>query len=337
MEHLNERNVFDFARAQFDRATVDLDLSTFQPDRIAASILTAAILTKAPAAPLRLKVPPVNKQEALARNGLLFAFANRPGPVSFEPENPRLDRHLEEWRRPWTRGTRSPLLPLGLDGGLDIEPSIVGPNHAAFVNPHRAGGAPGSNSGVADAVRPWLHRLLPKLATAPERTTTGPEFVKAVGTMIDELVENVVEHAALGNSLDVFSLVLVSIARGNKADTRHRLYIAVVDTGPGIIETAARKITGRKRPGQMLVPATLLRDLFIGRSQDLGRARGYGLPYVWETVRCWSGARLVATANEVLLRSDGEDLETMSVAPVVTGTIITATFPLPPQRHDAQQ
>jgi hypothetical protein len=330
MERLNERNVFEFARTRLDRPSAELDLSALQPDRVAATVLTAALLTYAARTALTLVLPATEKRDALARNGLFFALANRSGPTSyFGGEKDAVERWLAEWRRPWTRGTRAPLLRLGHEEHSDIEPSVFGRDYGAFVNPHRASGPAGSTSGVAEAVRPWLHRLLPRLTA--DRSRNGPDFVHGIGAAIDELVENVAEHAAGRNSLELFSLVLVSIARGNEADARYRLYISVIDTGPGIIETASRKVAAyTNKPSD---PTALLRDLFRGRVEQLGRARGFGLPSVWETVRKWDGARLIVASNGVLLRGERGSLDTVRVADV-GGTIISAVFPLPPKLRE---
>lgn len=337
-ERLNEHNVFDFAQRELGGQAVHLDLSKVQPDRVAASILTGALLTSVANGVLQLTLPASDRKDAIARNGLLFAVANRKGRVELQPDDPRFSQWLDQWRRPWTRGTREPFLRLGREEATLVEPSVFGKDYAAFINPHRTGGVAGANSGVAEVVRPWLHRFLPRLTTAQERTASGPEFVKGIGRLIDELVENVSEHAAGGRSLDVQSLVLTSLARGNNENARHRLHISVIDTGPGIVETACRKIrvAGAAPSGWSSADKRmLLRNLFEGQVPHLGRARGFGLPAVWDTVRCWDGANLVAVTNGLLVRSERASLEVRDVAQIVNGTIVSATFPIPPKTRQS--
>lgn len=329
-ERLSESNIFEFARGLPSDA-VELDLSRMHVERVAASILVGCLLTSG--ADLRLKLPPGDKRELLARNGLLFALANRRGRVDLQPAADA-QRWLEEWRRPWTRGTREPLLRLSEDQPSGPEPSVFGRDYAAFINPHRAGGGSNATSGVAEVVRPWLHRMLPKLTTDEDRSPAGAEFVQSVGRVINELVENVSEHAAARHSLAVHSLVLVSVARGGEPTSRYRLYILVIDTGPGILDTAITKISAvdpSRTSWSAAERKALFENLFLGKIERLGRARGFGLPEVLETASRWEGGRLVSVSNGFLLRTHKEGLHTEQVEPVMNGSLVSLMLPLPPQ------
>lgn len=332
-ERLTDKNVFNFARKHFATNPIAIDLSALELERAAAAILTGVLLTSGTDKTIRITLPSNDhdRRERLARDGLLFAVANSDGRVDVTPSIP--NEYLEQWRRPWIRGTREPQLRL-LQEESGIEPSVFGSDYAAFVNPHRATGNAADFGGVTEVVRPWLHRLLPKLATSKTHTEFGSDFVKSVGQAIDELVDNVAKHAANGRSLEVRSLVLVSLTRGGEKRSRHRLHVCVVDTGPGIIATAIAKICAARNLSTIEHrPPQVMENLFRGEGEHLGRARGFGLPLVWGAVRRWDGARLVAFANNTLLRSERTALKAESIDASIGGTVVSATFPLPPEER----
>lgn len=330
-ERITESNVFAVVKGWSTSGRAHLDLSTSSLNRFVASVVVNALLTTSSSATLRIKVGQGgDAQELLARNGLMFAVANRSGHVEFVPENVRWRHCLAEWRKPWTRGTRQALLRLGDENATAVEPSVWGTDYAAFVNPHRSAGPLGAPSGVAEVIRPWLHRLLPKLAKSAQRSDVVPSFVRDIGKLIDELVANVCDHAVARGSLGTHSLVLASHARGNDARVRHRLHITVVDTGPGIAETAAIKVPAPASGWTSAAKERLVGDLFLGRVGELGRARGFGLPAVWEIVRRWEGAHLTVITNGINLTSDRLELGVRPVEPLVRGTLVSVMVPLPP-------
>ncbi|KYF84243.1 hypothetical protein BE17_49410 [Sorangium cellulosum] len=327
------------------RLVVDLQ-STDKVERPAASILSAALLGSFAERALEVRLPErLDTKRRISWASLAFALANRPKEIETKIVGGEgLD--LTEWKRSWSPGTRSQFdrlfksgeLFLGGDlGESEDEPTMYGRDHAAFVNPHRAPPAVGPTD-VTSVVRPWLSTVLPSYLSRRSGSPHGPAFVQDVGLLIDELLENVRDHALQrSEGRPTQSLVHLSIARGGGASTRedgtkvtHRLYLSVLDTGPGIAVTARPKLD--LRPAEEGGPrdAEIIRDLLTGRHAGWGRARGLGLPRVWKRVRAWRDAELRIATNAERLRGRDSEVEILRPGFDIRGTVIIFMVPLPP-------
>lgn len=313
-------NVDDFLRRvdqhRAGSAQVELDLKGVRIERPAASVLSAALLSAWGDVPLVVQLPPGESRRALP--SLTFAFANRRG----RTEVPGVD--LQPWRRSWSPGMRERmglLFSPAQMGETNDEPSIFGRYHASFINPHRAAHSTGT-SAVTLVVRPWLADVLPEYLSKPRDQRANPQFINDMGRLIDELLENVREHASPhGGDNAVRSLVQIEITRGSE----DRLHLIVLDTGPGIVVTARPKVAD-----MMLSDDALLGALLQGSLTGWHRGRGRGLPDVWKAVSSWSGSSLYVASNKVRLSGVGGALTTHSDGFDLHGTVIAATFPLPP-------
>ncbi len=320
---LKTENVDAFIRAlelrQAQQATVELDLQRMRIERPAASILSAALLSTLGRVPLVVRLPPddTGLRDA-SLSTLAFAFANRAGKTSVEG----LD--LAPWRRSWSPGTRDRiglLFSPGSMGESADEPSIFGRLHAAFVNPHRAAPTAGPTT-VTQVVRPWLTHVLPSYVSNARDSRGNPGFVADVGHLIDELLENVREHACTpAPGASTRSLVQALITRG----AQDRLHVIVLDTGPGIGATARLKLGDAPKSD-----AQLVRALFQGELAGWHRSRGQGLPRVWSKVQAWRGASLQLATNGVRATGSAGVLNVGDRGFSMTGTVLAATFPLPP-------
>ncbi len=209
-------------------------------------LLNCALLTVLDDIAISITPP---RPEVLARYGLMFGLAHHSAPTSFVGETEAATSAaglLAEWRRPWTPGTKQQWLhlfgPTESHHHGSSEPSVLGPQLAAFVNPHLVQRVP-RGPRVSHVVRPWLFDLLPRARHTTDRNP-GMEFTDDLGRAIDELVDNVGCHAVASraSARTVRSAVFLLLARGNSGDVRDRIYIVVLDTGPGILATARPKI-----------------------------------------------------------------------------------------------
>ncbi|MEO7037002.1 MAG: hypothetical protein ABI548_23820 [Polyangiaceae bacterium] len=279
--------------------------------------MTQELFNSARAAKVVFTAPKYNWQSVLAQSGLLFFLA---GHIEREVTAPiGFDAALDPWRKPWTRGSHSQRALF--DDDKHVEPTTFRKGeYAAFVNPHLVGPLNGA-AGVSNVVQPWLAQFL------PPRISANRAFLADVGMIVDELLSNVRHHAALTDDLRALrSLVLVTLARGNDPEVRDRIHITVLDTGMGILVSAHRRMNFRISPSGGALLASIFRGEMIGTS----RARGFGLPQIWDRVRSQKNARLYAIANGHSLEGGDTDIRTSSLGVgSLSGTIVTASLSAP--------
>jgi hypothetical protein len=154
------------------------------------------------------------------------------------------------------------------------------------------------------------------------------EFIDDLGHAVDELVDNVGCHAVAErqSAHSVSSAVFILVARGNAETVRDRIYVVVLDTGPGIIATARPKF------GDLhLQEGDLLKVLFQEHHPELGRARGFGLPDVFGVARRWRGGTVNCLTNGLRLTLSASEAAVSPIGTDVGGTIVTLTVPTPPE------
>jgi hypothetical protein len=320
-------DVVELLAAAGDASSVHLDLSDlWRADREAAMLLSSALMTRLGNTALTVTPP---SYEVLVRYGLMFAFAHRPGPTEFVGKSAlESQSHLPEWRRSWTPGSRQQWLPLASEDTslLPDEPSVSRRKLAAFVNPHlvpRIARGPR----VSQVVRPWLLTLLPRRARVTLDPRAGLEFTDDLGRAVDELVDNVGCHAVgdKQSARSVASAVFILIARGNAETVRDRIYVVVLDTGPGILGTARPKFGDLRLRDTDLLPA-----LFQEHHRELGRARGFGLPDVFRVAKRWRGGTVNCLTNGLRLTLSTSESAVSPIGADIGGTIVTLTIPTPP-------
>lgn len=268
-----------------------------------------------------LEVDPVPREELahLARSGVCFALANRTGPTRVSSVEVM---QLDAWRESWSPGAAQPLRELFSAEELSetqYVPRLFSPYHAAFVQPHLAA-AVGGGSEVTRVLRPWLLRIIPG-----KKLRLDPEFVADIGTLVEELVENVREHARRQpDGKPTCSLIDVSVTRGGHGN---RINVSVQDTGPGIVATARTKLSA---PAAGLSAPELVAALLKGEAGSWHRARGLGLPRVWDAVRERVGARISVATGVVRLDGSGKtSLHAEASSFDLAGTVVYATFKIP--------
>jgi len=199
------------------------------------------------------------------------------------------------------------------------EQGSVGPRHANFVNAHLAVTSSGT-SDVTYLVRRWLtRRLLERFA---EDLHGLRRTVDQVGTVVEQLVSNVREHAAAGLPSGADSLLRLALL---DHPGRGAVSCSVIDTGPGIEATLVPKLSAQDRDRER---ASVLGALCQGQLRGWGRARGLGLAKVTELVREAGGQLDVATEQRRVRVRDGQ-LVTETASFSLRGTVVSLTFPLP--------
>lgn len=292
--------------------------------RPAGAVLVNFLLTELAKATIKLIEPDRSPIEKLTYSGLGFAFEHREGKTQFE----RLTREqlfLDRWKLPWTPAKQTANIQVE---GSDVmqpdqgDPSFYFKAHAAFVNPH-ATSRRHHRRDIPYRVQGWLHDVLPPRA---QRSTKGHDFLEELQSLIYELVDNVAEHAWPLGEPEPLSLVQVSVARGGEKDTRDRIWVVVLDTGPGILKTAVPKIAESS-----LTHSELLMGLLNGKFlQSNHRARGLGLPRVAKICSRWRDAHLSILSDDVRITLDSGDIRTTTIERRLRGTVIVARFSTPP-------
>ncbi|MDQ3821710.1 MAG: ATP-binding protein [Actinomycetota bacterium] len=317
---------------------IELDLHGVDGAETTAGILVAnGLVGSLRDANLVFRVPENDATQAwFARSGISFAVANRPPSKTTVLAPKEFVSDLDGWRRSW-----SPASPLsfknrigydqealfGADavGETDDQPNVVARSHAAFVNPHLATSV-GVESDVARVVRPWLSRLLPR-RHADGRSPRVAQFAGDVGAVLDELLQNVREHAATAQSespdATTKSLVQVAVTRTDGFKT----YLAVQDTGPGIPTTARPKITDQDRDADRVSDEELVTKLLDGAFFPWHRGRGIGLPRVRRICADYGGWIRFAT-RKVRVQID-DDLRSGTSPFDLLGTVVIAMIPVP--------
>lgn len=320
-------NVEDLVSEMLEAATklpdepLALDMTHVESiERAAGALLSNALLTSLAAVQLDVLPPARLPVEKIMSSSLGFAFAHRSGAVNVRDVDVGALR-LERWRLPYTPARR--LLPFD-EFELPDEPALVLRAHAAFVNPHETARRH-HRTDVPLRVQTWLHTVLPPRALEPQ-------FLQDLHDLVYELVDNVAEHADVIGS-DAKSIVHVSIARGKEAETRDRIWVLVMDTGPGILATATPKFRARSTTDELepVPPADLLRRLFDGDLQlGPGRARGLGLPRVHSISKRWRSAKIQVVTDKWRLTIDEGAPRVTEAALGVQGTVVLARFTTPP-------
>jgi len=301
-------------------------------ERHAGALLSTALLGSLGEQPLEIRMAAAGDvTDGLASAGLAFALANRRGPTKVD--GMRSPESLSPWRRTWTPGTRANWIALFPDedasnqlfgpeaiGETDWEPDLFGPTFAAFVNPHRTGRVASRRHPLKRVFWPWIDRLMPR-SLAQDRAKRR-EFVRDVGTLIDELIANISEHAA-GSGPDVHSLVHAAVTRGQEAD---RLHLAFADTGAGIIRTLLPKLGISPAPEETY--EEVLAAAFAGTLPGWGVGRGLGLPAVLDVATRGSAVLRVATGR-CRLEADQHGLRSVAVEFDLRGTVVVVSLTLP--------
>jgi hypothetical protein len=323
-----------------DQEGLHLDWSeVLQFETAAATVIANALLGSFGTIPIEVTAPTkTTVLQTPATAGVLFALANREGPTRLNGVSLSEADGLGRWRESFAprarwivEGMFGPevdelqLFPPTAIGESGHRPSMFGRYHAVFANPHLS--APISNrTEVTRLVRPWLDRVLPQLRPSLAAPASVTPLRDDVGVVIDELIENVREHATrTSDGRPAQSLALVAVTRGGSA-AYNRLHLSVQDTGPGIVETARWKL-GLLGAAESRSDEELLLNLFDGQSLAWYRGRGLGLPAVWSrcqehggTLEVMTGAARVSGNNGCLKRHAGFPL---------AGSVITITLPLP--------
>ena len=256
---------------------------------------------------------PPRSDELLARTGIAFALANRPGKTSVLGEDASMK--WPAWRQSWVPGSRATVdalfRPEAVGESADA-PNLIGRRYAAFVNPHLARPS-GEHHEVVNLLHPWLRELLPR-----SQRTGG--LLDDFGSIVTELVENVRQHAPrTASGRPARSLVQVWWTHG----AEDRLYVSVLDTGPGILATARGKVVD----GHRLKADELLHGLLVGKVARRDPTRGFGLPDVWKMADTRGAGLWLSTADRVLSCEGGEP-HVRPVSTQVDGTVVTLRFTL---------
>jgi hypothetical protein len=312
---------------------IEIDLQALaQLERPAGAVLSNALVGTLGTLPLKIKAPARTALPWFEASGLAFAVANRDGPTSVEGAAVEPDK--ARWRRSWRPGSELPwrelvggeqaeLFDPSLIGETRIRPSLYGPGHAAFVNPHLAARPSNGAHPLNTVIWPWLNRLLP----TPTSEAARDRFVAAAGRLIDELVGNVAEHARRPAGDTLSSLVQVSLTRGGRGSF-NRFHLTVSDNGPGIAATARPKLDPSKAAA--LSESQLLSKLLEGTLAPWDRARGMGLPKVAELTRAYRGTLRAATKmSRLMIGGDVRAVRTERSGFVLDGTVLTVMLRLP--------
>ena len=311
---------------------LSIDMSNVEAiSRPAGAVLVNALLTELAQATIALVEPARSPVEKLTYSGLGFAFAHREGRTQFQRLTEK-DLFFDRWKIPWTPAKQTASVQTNDDRATsepDAEdPSFIFRAHAAFVNPH-ATSRRHFRRDIPYRVQGWLQHVLPLRAMGIVQAGL-PSFVEELQSLIYEVVDNVAEHAWPQNSPEPVSLVQISVARGGERDTRDRIWLIVLDTGPGIAATAAPKIN---EPG--LPPQDLLQGLLDGRFlQSKHRARGLGLPRVARICKNWRDSHLSILNDEFRITLTDGVLQTTKTDRKMRGTLIVARFATPPVPAD---
>jgi hypothetical protein len=313
-----------YAKDQSEPLAVDLS-RVVAITRPAGAVLVNALVTELTDATIRLHEPSQSPIEKLTYSGLGFAFANRQGKTQFNRLTPE-DLQFARWKLPWTPAQQSANVQTDAGNSATLpdqdDPSLMFKAHAAFVHPH-ATSRQKYRRDIPYRIQGWLQSILPHRA---QSSAKGHDFIDELQTLIYELVDNVAEHAWPQGDPQPLSLVQVSVARGNSSDIRDRIWVVVLDTGPGIPTTAAPKV------GEAQLPrAKLLEGLLSGRFlQSDHRARGFGLPRVANICSRWRDSQLTILSDDARIVMENEQITTSSTERRIRGTVIVARFSTPP-------
>lgn len=300
-----------------------------QLDDVAGQILASGLLGELADVPLVVRVPAAKSRLlTLARTGVVFALANRSTEITTLEGAHADEFDLPSWRRTWSPSSPSAfdlvadgqaqLFSAAAVGESEYAPNIAGRKHAAFINPHLTDDGVGETT-VRGAARPWLRQLLGATGPGGEQIET---FIEQTGRLVDELIDNVREHALRGQRGDPSeSLVTIAVTEGEKG----HLHVTVMDTGRGIAATARPKLN----VSGSVTDAVIVEGLLLGRYQGWHNGRGIGLPKVWDVCTQFNGQMFIASNS---LRADVGRRGKLRVADgrfSLGGTVVSAALPIP--------
>jgi len=322
-EHL--RQLERMTRA-FPDSQISLDwkhLSSVDP--VAGAVIGTALLGSFADNWLVIELPSGSEQrKSLNRTGLTFALANR-NRERTSLEGSRLDElDLGFWSRSWSR--TADLIPV--DGtlfgpeatGEEVVDRLEATQFAAFVNPHLSGSGDRTAATTLRA-RSWLTGLRPswrrQLASEPVQG-----FLEGVNSVINELVENVREHAVLRGAEGGPTSSLLKLAL-----SKDLLYVTVQDNGPGIAVTARPKVESVRPAYSGKADGEIVADLVSGLVPGWGVARGSGLAKVGAAVKAHEGALSIFTRRVRLTSRDSYSPREVDFD--LLGTVLIVTLRLP--------
>lgn len=336
----------DLLEAAKSSSQLSLDLKPVKRiTRFAGALMANVLLGRLGEVRLNVSLPDETyRLGMLARSGLLFGLANHPH-VTLD-EAGALPSEMATWKQNWVPGSApTPLYwtasrqvrdQLSLfqpaDLGEGEYPNVFGPYSAAFINAHLAALGSVRDELSNRVIWPWLTRLIPTIQNQDKASEEVKQFVRDVGSLVDELLENVAEHASYQlegrRRRPSSSLVQVSLTRGGRASF-DRLYITVQDTGPGIERTARPKLEPHARND--LAAVDLIHGLFEGSIDSWPDRRGRGLPRVLHIYHRWGeeGRIDVATKQVRLSSVSGEAVKSVQSNLDVPGTVVVLMLPLP--------
>lgn len=266
----------------------------------------------------------------LARSGVLFAAAQRPGPTRvtalaaqdrlFDLVGDELSG-LQEWKGRWShvdkrfrrcmleQSAETPTADERADeqdaGRQPPGPSsparvplapLVQDRFVTFLNPHRSSRTRVNNELTHNLVEPWLARLIgppPAAAdwTLPPLTDERLPDVRAYSQTVDELLDNLCDYAFEDSACALSYLQLYTTKGGRRS--ADRLHMSVLDNGLGILTTLRPKLVGRLEAEYS--DEQLLDELLHGGLR-YARGRGRGLAYIAELAADRRGSALIATS-----------------------------------------
>jgi anti-sigma regulatory factor (Ser/Thr protein kinase) len=299
---------------------ITFDLSEVKAiERPAGTLLCHALVSNLNGADISIIPPESSPVTKLAQAGFGFAIAHRSGNCEIQGM-PADNLFLKKWKYPWTSGTPSDpeLFPREPD---DTAPAIYGRennrSHAAFINPHIT--ARIQNEQVfSTRITSWLRSIVP-----PRAFQVDQEFIQDIQQVIYELLANVAGHAFEWRKSDLLSLVQLSITRGNRQETRDRVWVSIIDNGPGLIVTARPKIQDQSLSDEDLIKALFTR----GYLQTNSRARGFGLPLVRTLCMKRPATELTVITGNMRLRYHNSSLVALQTSGLdIQGTVVIAKF-----------
>jgi hypothetical protein len=279
----------------------------------AGALLAHAILGVRDDVKIEVQLPEAHPAlDSLIRSGIASALASHKHVHYDPPASPVAEPALG---LTWTPGVGRAMAPMF--GSAEVPSGLFGPSHAVFVNPHLTS-EPGQPASITRLLRRWLAQTVaPGLdPSAQLAAIDAPAFA------VDQLVQNVSEHAVTTSHPSVDSMVQVEVTG---TDAGRALQITVLDTGAGVAATLRPKLIGVED----MADATLLGTLLAGDLPGWGRGRGFGLSALSASVMDTEGAELRLWSGRSSVVIDGsvsaEPLEKAEIA----GTVVSARFPLP--------
>jgi hypothetical protein len=323
---------------QSRKGSLELDLRKLDTiERAAGAILSNALVGSLGARPLKVFLGGANR-DWMTTSGLAFAVANRSGDTAVVSESGQPP--WAEWRRDWRPGQIEPLKAMMATpaeelfapeqlGETAVMPDRFASSFAAFINPHLTQPELQRHP-LTTLLWPWLDRLLPSSQKHSIDREARAAWVADVGSVIDEVLCNICEHARWNDGRRVLSLVQVSATRGGGRRSSNRVHLCVQDNGPGIPATARPKISFVKLSG--MSEQQIVACLLEGTLSPWGRARGQGLPRVVDICRRLEGTLRVATKTTravVDAHSSNHAVHTSQAGFRLDGTVVTLTLPVP--------